>query len=66
MMGAERCAEITLRAAYHRRREVLLGPGRLVVWLKTLAPGLLDWLAIQAFLEPAIRRARAAQNRKQA
>jgi short-subunit dehydrogenase len=60
-MSAERCAEITLRAAYKRRREVLMGPGVLAVWLKALAPGFLDWLAVKVFLEPVIRRARAAQ-----
>jgi short-subunit dehydrogenase len=60
-MSAERCAEITLRAAYKRRREVLMGPGPLAVWLKALAPGALDWLAVKVFLGPAIRRARAAQ-----
>ena len=60
-MSAKRCAEITLRAAYKRRREVLMGPGALAVWLKVLAPGLLDWLAVKMFLEPVIRRARAAQ-----
>jgi short-subunit dehydrogenase len=61
MMSAERCAEITLTAAYNRRREVLMGPGALAVWLKVIAPGLLDWAAIKFFLEPAIRRARAVQ-----
>jgi len=60
-MSAERCAEITLRAAYNRRREVLMGPGTLAVWLKVLAPGFLDWAVVKVFLEPAIRRARAAQ-----
>jgi short-subunit dehydrogenase len=61
MMTAERCAEITLRAAYKRRREILMGPGALAVWLKVLAPGFLDWLAVKVFLEPAIRRARAGK-----
>lgn len=60
-MSADRCAEITLRAAYRRKREVLMGPGVLTVWLKALAPGFLDWLAVKVFLEPAIRRARSAQ-----
>jgi len=60
-MTAERCAAITLRATYKRRREVLMGPGRLAVWLKLLAPGLVDWMAVKIFLEPAIRRARAGQ-----
>lgn len=60
-MTAEHCAEITLQAAYKRRREVLMGPGTLAVWLKVLAPGLLDWAVVKVVLEPAIRRARAAQ-----
>jgi short-subunit dehydrogenase len=60
-MSADRCAEITLRAAYKRRREVLMGPGALAVWLKVFAPGFVDWLAVEMFLKPAIRRAKAAQ-----
>jgi len=60
-MSAERCAKITLSAAYKRRREVLMGPGSLVVWLKVLAPRFLDWLTVKVFLEPVIRRARAVQ-----
>jgi short-subunit dehydrogenase len=55
MMTAEHCAEITLRAAYRRQREVLMGPGRLVAWLKLLAPGLLDRILI-AFLKATVRR----------
>jgi hypothetical protein len=62
-MTADRCAQIVLEAAYHRRREVLMGPGVLATWLKQLAPGFLDWLTIKVFLEPAARRARmAAEN----
>ena len=55
MMTAERCAEVILRAAQHRQREVLMGPGRLIAWLKLLAPGLLDRLLI-AFLKATVRR----------
>jgi short-subunit dehydrogenase len=62
-MTADRCAEIMLLAAYRRRREVLMGPGFFAVWLRALAPGLLDWLAVKVFLEPVIRRARAAQSK---
>lgn len=62
MMTADQCTEITLSAAYKRRREVLMGPGGLTVWLKILAPGFVDWLAVKVFLEPAIRRAKAAQS----
>jgi short-subunit dehydrogenase len=55
MMSADRCAEITLRAARRRRREVLMGPAGLVAWLRLLAPGLIDRYVI-AFLKAAVRR----------
>ncbi len=58
MMTAKRCAEITLKAAHKRKREILMGPGIPAVWLKLISPNLLDWMAIKIFLEPAIRRAR--------
>jgi short-subunit dehydrogenase len=61
MMTAERCAEITLAAAYKRRREVLMGPGRLLVWLKLIAPGFLDRLSIKTILEPIIKRTQAGK-----
>jgi len=61
MMTADRCAEISLRAAYKRRREVLMGPGMVSVWLKVFAPGFVDWLAVKIILEPIIRRARAGK-----
>lgn len=63
-MSAERCAEITLRAAHQRRREVLMGPSIWAVLLKALAPGFVDWLAVKVFLESAIRRTREAQARQ--
>jgi short-subunit dehydrogenase len=63
MMTADRCAEITLWAAKIRQREVLMGPGRLAVWLKAFAPGLLDWISLKLFLEPVIRRARKGKIR---
>jgi short-subunit dehydrogenase len=55
MMTAERCAEIILRAADRRQREVLMGPGRLIAWLKLISPRLLDRMLI-AFLKAAVRR----------
>ena len=55
MMTSERCAQIILRAADRRQREVLLGPGRLVAWLKLLTPGLLDRIVIN-FLKATVRR----------
>lgn len=61
MMSAERCAEITLRAAYQRRREVLMGPGVWTVLLKALSPSLVDWLAVKVFLAAAARRVRSGK-----
>jgi short-subunit dehydrogenase len=55
MMTADPCAEIILRAAYRRQREVLMGPGHLIAWLKLLAPGLLDRMLID-FLKATVRR----------
>jgi len=64
MMSADRCAEITLRAACRRRREVWMGPTGLAVWLKLIAPGLLDWVAVRVFLGAALRRVKASQARE--
>ncbi len=64
MMSAERCAEITLNAAYKRRREILMGPGALIVLLKTLSPALLDWAAANLFMKAALRRAKDAQAKR--
>lgn len=61
MMTAARCAEISLKAAARRRREVLMWPGPFLPWLRVLAPGLLDWLTIKLFLEPAVRRVQEAR-----
>jgi hypothetical protein len=43
---------------------VLMGPGKLAVWLKFIAPGLFDWISIKLFLEPVIRRANAAHRER--
>ena len=61
MMTADRCAEITLRAANKRRRELLMGPGGLLVWLKLIAPDLLDWVLIRMILMPIAKRTRAGK-----
>jgi short-subunit dehydrogenase len=55
MMSADRCAEITLQAAHKRKRELMMGPVRLVAWLKLLAPRLIDRYAI-AFLKASVQR----------
>jgi short-subunit dehydrogenase len=55
-MTSNRCAQIILKAARRRKREVLMGPGRMVVWLKLIAPNLADKMVIEAFLRPAAKR----------
>ncbi len=56
MMTSERCATILLKAAQHRKRQVLMGPGHLAAWMRLLAPGLLDWATVKVVLEPVRRR----------
>ncbi len=60
-MTSDQCARIILNAAEKRRREVLMGPGALAVWLKVIAPGFLDWFAVKIFLGAAIRRAKTGR-----
>jgi len=55
MMTSERCAEIILRAAYKRKRELMMGPNLLIAWLKMLSPKLLDSFII-SFLKAAVHR----------
>lgn len=61
MMTSDQCAQIILNSAFKRRREVLMGPGALAVWLKVIAPGFLDWFAVEMVLKSAIRRAKAGK-----
>lgn len=55
MMSADRCAELILKAAYKRKRELLMGYAAMVCWLKLIAPGLLDRFIV-AFLKAALKR----------
>jgi short-subunit dehydrogenase len=55
-MTADRCAQITLEAAYRRKREVVMGPGRFLVPLHALAPGLADRLVLRSFMRSVRRR----------
>jgi short-subunit dehydrogenase len=49
VMPVERCAQIILRAAAQRRREVVMTlRGKIGMWLKLLAPGLVDRIARRA------------------
>ncbi len=54
-MTADRCAQIILRASRRRKRQIVMQPGGLVLWLRMLAPGLADRLIISRFRQ-AVRR----------
>jgi len=63
-MTADQCAAITLKAATRRRREVLMGPGWAAVWLRMIAPGLVDKITVGMVLKPAVRRVQRAQSKE--
>jgi short-subunit dehydrogenase len=60
-MTADRCARIVLDAAWKRKREVLMAPGPIAMWLKLIAPSVVDRFIVKAFMGPAIRRVSAAR-----
>jgi short-subunit dehydrogenase len=51
VMPAETCARLIAGAAAARRREVIMGRGKLLVWVKMFAPGLVDRSAKKAIEE---------------
>jgi short-subunit dehydrogenase len=55
-MTADRCAQIILAAARRRKREIVMRPGPLALWLHLVAPDLVDRLTVKMILEPAIKR----------
>lgn len=55
-MTADQCAQIVLQAALKRKRQAVMPPGSLALWLKLIAPGLLDRLTISRVLRPAVKR----------
>jgi NAD(P)-dependent dehydrogenase (short-subunit alcohol dehydrogenase family) len=59
-MTAERCAQIILRAAARRKREVMMWPGPVAVPIKLIAPGLMDRLIVEVVMKPAVKRTRRA------
>jgi short-subunit dehydrogenase len=55
-MTADRCAQIILAAARRRKREIVMRPGPLALWLHLVAPDLVDRLTVKMILGPAIKR----------
>jgi short-subunit dehydrogenase len=62
-LTADQCAQIVVRAARRRKRQVVMRPGPLALWLKLIAPGLVDRLTISRFLRPAVKRTLADKHR---
>lgn len=56
MMTAEQCAQIIIAAARQRKRQVIMWPGVLGMWMKLLAPDWMDQLTVQRFLKPMVKR----------
>jgi short-subunit dehydrogenase len=63
MMTADQCAQIILRAARRRKRQVVMRPGAPGIWLKLFFPDLVDRLTISKFLRPAVKRASSESQR---
>ena len=61
-MTADRCAQMIINAARRRKREVVMKPGPLALWLHLIAPGLMDRLTMKIILGPAIKRTLKARN----
>jgi short-subunit dehydrogenase len=55
-MSADQCAQIVLQATRQRERQVVMRPGHLALWLKLIAPRLVDRLIVTRFLRPAVKR----------
>jgi short-subunit dehydrogenase len=56
MMTADQCAHVIVRAARRRKRQVVMWPGTLGIWLKLVFPDLMDRLTISQSLRPAVKR----------
>ncbi|MGB7537424.1 MAG: SDR family oxidoreductase [Anaerolineales bacterium] len=56
MMTAEKCARIILEAARRRKREVLMGPGRLGMLLRWIAPSVVDRITVDSVMRPIAER----------
>lgn len=55
-MTAEQCARVVLQAARRRKRQVVMRPGSVALWLKLIAPAWLDRLIMEKYLRPMVER----------
>jgi short-subunit dehydrogenase len=52
VMSAEKCAQLIIQAAAIRKRELIMTwRGKVGLWLKLIAPGVVDRMAQKAILE---------------
>jgi len=63
-MSSERCAEIIIEAARCRKREVMLGSGKVSALMRLIAPKMTEHIIINKVLKPIARRTRAAEEMK--
>jgi short-subunit dehydrogenase len=56
MMSSDKCAQIVIEAARMRRREVLLGPGKIGALMRLLAPRMTERFTINKVLKPISTR----------
>jgi len=64
MMTADQCARIVLTAARRRKRQVVMWPGSLGIWLKLIFPDLMDRVTISRFFRPAVKRLSSKDRRE--
>jgi len=57
MMSAEECAKLIIKAALQRKREVVMPPGKIIRWLKLIAPNIMDKVILERFFKPMVKRA---------
>jgi short-subunit dehydrogenase len=57
MMPVETCARLTLQAVARRRRDLYMAPGgKAILWMKLIAPGLLDQLSLNGVEKDRAKR----------
>lgn len=64
-MSAEQCANIIIKAAKQRKREVVMRPGTIASWLKLIAPNVLDKIIVEKIFKPIAERSKQGDKREQ-
>jgi len=64
-MPAKQCANIIIKAAKQRKREVVMRPGTIASWLKLIAPNLLDKIIVETIFKPIAERSNQGSKQEQ-